>query len=448
MKFPGLLVPLALSIVAPAAAAQPVQPAQPAPVAPMAPASGLPTLAAVSAIYDQYRIPPVWFRGNAPSPAIPQLTAILRRAPVDGLASGPHLAVQVEEAVRLAASGRPADVAAAERTLSAAWVLYVQTIKRPTTGMIYAYDVLKPQGARTDLIILAAAAAPQLAQHLVTTASVNPIYAALRDAEWARMQATGSTVPDQRIVLNLDRARSIPARGRFILVDSASQRLFMYENGVPVDSMKVIVGTPDMATPLIASVMHYVTFNPQWNAPDHLVRGPIAKKTLAGGMKYFNGMGYEVMADWTPNSATIPAESVDWKAVASGKTKLRIRQKPGPDNFMGVLKFPFPNPEDIYLHDTPAKALFAQSDRALSNGCVRVEDAKKLARFIMRQEPVAPGAEPEIQVQVQQGVPIYLTYLTAQPTDKGLVFLKDVYDWDRHPSAALAALKGTARENF
>ena len=92
--------------------------------------------------------------------------------------------------------------------------------------------------------------------------------------------------------------------------------MFMYENGVPVDSMKVVVGTPEMPTPLIASVMYYVTFNPQWNAPVHLVKGPIAKKTLAGGQKYFNSMGYEVMADWTANSAVLPAESVDWKAVA------------------------------------------------------------------------------------------------------------------------------------
>jgi murein L,D-transpeptidase YcbB/YkuD len=234
------------------------------------------------------------------------------------------------------------------------------------------------------------------------------------------------------VLANLARARSIPDSGRFIVVDSASQRLTMYENGQPVDSMKVIVGTPDMATPLIASIMYYITYNPYWNAPDHLVRGPIAKKTLAGGMKYFREkMGYEVMADWTRDSATIPAESVDWKAVAAGKTKLRIRQKPGPENFMGELKFPFPNPEDIYLHDTPAKQLFDQSNRALSNGCVRVEDAKRLGRFLLGREPVAPGSEPEIQVQIPRGVPIYLTYLTVQPKDGKLTYLKDVYGWDR-----------------
>lgn len=394
---------------------------------------------AVASVYSQFNLGSLWFQAGVPKPAINQLTAILRRAPVDGLASGPQLAVQVEAAARQAASGNPVDVAAAERTLSAAWVLYVQTIKRPTRDMIYAYDVLKPQGTRADQILLVANAAPSLEQHLAQVASVNPIYAGIRDLEWTRMQASGSISPDPRIAANLDRVRSIPSRGRFILVDSGSQRMFMYENGVPVDSMKVIVGTPEMPTPLIASVMYYVTFNPQWNAPEHLVRGPIAKKTLAGGLEYFNSMGYEVMADWSRASATIPAETIDWKAIAAGKEKPpRIRQKPGKDNFMGLMKFTFPNSQDIYLHDTPGKLLFNQTPRDLSNGCVRLEDAPRFARWLLGREPVAPGTDPEMPVQMPQGVPIFLTYITAQPSGGQLTFVKDVYGWDK-PGARVAS---------
>ncbi len=410
----------------------------PVPVLPATSAASLPNIGAVAAVYSRHNLGSLWFRAGAPSPAVNQLTAILRRAPVDGLASGPQLAAQVEAAVRQAAGGDPAAVAAADRTLSAAWVLYVQTIKLPTRDMIYAYEVLKPQGSRVDQILFGAKGAPLLEQHLAQVASVNPIYSGIRDAEWARMQASGSLAPGPRIAANLDRVRSIPARGRFILVDSASQRMFMYENGVPVDSMKVIVGTPEMPTPLIASVMYYVTFNPQWNAPAHLVRGPIARKTLAGGMKYFNSMGYEVMADWTRDSAVVPAESIDWKAVAAGKINPRIRQKPGKENFMGLLKFTFPNSQDIYLHDTPAKALFAQSSRDLSNGCVRVEDAQRFGRWLLGREPVPPGTDPEIPVQMPSGVPIFLTYITAQPSGGQLTFLKDVYGWDR-PGAQIAS---------
>ncbi len=400
--------------------------------------SALPAATGVAAFYDTWKSHPIWFRGGAQSAAIAQLTTVLQRAPFDGFASGPQLAAQVQAAVAQAASGKPADLASAERTLSTAWVQYVQAIKRPTPGMIYAYPVLAPQGTRADQILLTAAAAPALDQHLASVSNLNPIYAELRNAAWAQAQATGNMMPDPRLLANLDRARSLPASGRFILVDSATQRLTLYDGGRPVDSMKVIVGMNDMPTPLIASVMYYVTFNPYWNAPHHLVRKAIAPNVVRQGFGYLKSRGYEVMADWTDAAATVPPETVDWKAVAAGKTQIRIRQKPGTQNFMGVLKFPFPNPEDIFLHDTPNKALFAKAQRNLSNGCVRVEDAARLGRWLLGREPVAPGAEPEIRTQMPKGVPIYLTYLTAQAKDGKLAYLTDIYGWDRRP-AQLAA---------
>ncbi len=404
-----------------------------------APSASVPAASAVATFYDTWRVQPIWFRRGPDNAAITQLVTILQRAPFDGFPEGPQLAAQVQAAAARARSGNAADVAAAERTLSTAWVQYVQALKRKTAGMIYAFPVLEPQGTRADQILLTAGAATSLERYLVNTSNLNPVYGPLRDAAWAQAQASGNLTPDPRLLANLDRARSIPAGGRFMIVDSAAQRLTLYENGQPVDSMKVIVGTPKLPTPLIASIMYYVTFNPYWNAPDHLVRQAIAPKTLAGGMKYFNSMGYEVMVDWTDGSATIPAETIDWKAVVAGKTRLRIRQKPGEKNFMGVLKFPFPNPEDIYLHDTPGKAHFNEASRDLSNGCVRVEDAKRLGRWLLGREPVAPSTEAEIDVQMPKGVPIVLTYLTAQARDGKVTYLKDIYGWDRPRPQKLAS---------
>ena len=105
---------------------------------------------------------------------------------------------------------------------------------------------------------------------------------------------------------------------------------------------------------------------------------------------------------------------------------------------MGLLKFTFPNSQDIYLHDTPAKNKFDEADRADSNGCVRVEDAQRFARWLLGREPVAPGTDPEIPVQMPAGVPIYLTYITAQPTDGQIAWTKDVYGWDK-PGAQIAS---------
>ena len=384
----------------------------------------------VAAAYNTYHVKPIWFRGGVQDPAVAQLVAILNRAPFDGFAEGPQLAAQVQVAAA-ATRGSPASAANAERILSMAWVRYVQALKRPTEGMIYAYPVLKPQGTRTEEILLTAAAAPSLTQYLVATSELNPVYRQLRDAAWAEAQASGNFAPDPRLLANLDRARSIPARGPFVLVDSGSQLLTMFENGQAVDSMKVIVGTNELPTPLIASMMFYVTYNPYWHAPDHLVRKTIAPTVLRQGMGYLKSRGYHVIDEWSENPKVIDSTTIDWKAAASGKTHLFIRQDPGPLNSMGRLKFPFPNPEGIYLHDTPSKDLFGKQVRNLSNGCVRVEDARRFGRWLLGQEPVAPSDEPEIRVQLPRGVPIILTYLTVQVKDGKLAYLTDFYGWDK-----------------
>lgn len=399
---------------------------------------GLPVAPDVTAAYDTYHIQPIWFRAGPDSPAIAQLVAILQRAPFDGFPAGPQLAAQVQS-VAAAVRANPAAAEGAERIVSTAWVRYVQSLKRPTDGMIYAYPVLKPQGTRAEEILLTAAAAPSLVNYLSATAELNPVYAQLRDAAWAEAQASGNFTPDPRLLANLDRARSIPARGRFVLVDSGNQRLTMFEDGRPVDSMKIIVGMNELPTPLIASMMYYVTYNPYWHAPDHLVRKTIAPTVLRQGMPYLKSHGYHVIDEWSEDAKEIDPKTIDWKAAAAGTLHLLVRQDPGPLNSMGNLKFPFPNPEDIYLHDTPNKALFAKDVRNLSNGCVRVEDARRFGRWLLGQEPNAPSNDAEVRVQLPKGVPIVLTYLTAEVANGKLTYLNDFYGWDTNGNPKLAS---------
>jgi len=393
----------------------------------------VPVTTAVASFYDSLHTQPIWFRGGANTAAIAQLTAILQRAPFDGFAEGPQLAAQVQAAAAQAASGKPDDVTNAERILSSAWVQYVQAIKKPTTGMIYAYPVLEPQGDRADQILLTTAAAPSLPAYLTSVSDVNAIYKQLRDTAWAQAQASGNLTPDPRLLANLDRVRSLPAKGRFLLVDSGSSMLTLYQDGQPIDSMKVITGTEELPTPLIASYMYYITYNPYWHAPDHLVRKTIAPNFLNGGMKYLKSHGYSVIQDWSEHPTVIDPTTIDWKGAAAGKVHLKIQQDPGPLNSMGILKFPFPNPEDIYLHDTPDHAKFKLANRNLSNGCVRVEDARRLGTWLLGHEPVSPGETPELRVQLPRPTPIYLTYITAQVRDGKLSYLPDLYGWDRNP---------------
>jgi len=147
------------------------------------------------------------------------------------------------------------------------------------------------------------------------------------------------------------------------------------------------------------------------------------------------------MADWTENAAVLPSDSINWKAVLAGEQQIRVRQKPGPGNSMGKMKFRFPSGEDIYLHDTPSKALFAKERRTLSNGCVRLEDARRLGRWLMGREPEITTAEAEQRLLLPQAVPIYLTYLTAQPSTAGVSYLADVYGWDKPAAAQQVAIK-------
>jgi murein L,D-transpeptidase YcbB/YkuD len=203
--------------------------------------------------------------------------------------------------------------------------------------------------------------------------------------------------------------------------------------------MKVITGTPKLPTPLIASTMYYITYNPYWHAPDHLVRKTIAPTFLRQGLPYFKSHGYHVIDEWSSTASVIDPTTIDWKAAAAGTLHLRIRQDPGPLNSMGDLKFPFPNPEDIYLHDTPSKGLFAKDERNLSNGCVRLEDARRLGRWLLGTDPVPPGDEAETSVKLPQPTPIYLTYITAQVKDGHVTYLPDVYGWDSAPPTFGAA---------
>lgn len=132
---------------------------------------------------------------------------------------------------------------------------------------------------------------------------------------------------------------------------------------------------------------------------------------------------------------------VNWAAVVSGQEHIRLRKKPGNINPMGQMKFSFVNSSDIYLHDTPEKPLFSNAQRTLSLGCIRLEDAPRLARWLLGSEPIAPSPQPETHVQLAQGMPVYITYLTAQVNDAHLSFSPDVYGLDGNANPGLASLR-------
>jgi murein L,D-transpeptidase YcbB/YkuD len=202
----------------------------------------------------------------------------------------------------------------------------------------------------------------------------------------------------------------IPRNGPYVLVDANSARLYMIEDGHVQDSMRVIVGKPETPTPKLNSTLHYETLNPYWHVGPDLAKTIIAPRVLKDGNAYLAQQGYEVVSAFGSYARVIPADSVDWKAVAAGTQQIYVRELPGPANSLGHFKFDIPNSDGIYLHDTPRKELFAQDKRDLSHGCVRLEDAEKLARWLLGKDPPAASA-PEEHILLPRPVPITISYL-------------------------------------
>jgi murein L,D-transpeptidase YcbB/YkuD len=204
----------------------------------------------------------------------------------------------------------------------------------------------------------------------------------------------------------------IPLHGPYVLVDANSARLYMIEDGRVQDSMRVIVGKPDTPTPSLKDVINYETLNPYWHVTPDLAKTIIAPRVLKDGNAYLTQQGYEVLSGWGSDARVIPPDAVDWKAVAAGTAQIYVRQRPGPANSLGHFKFDLPHGDGIYLHDTPKKELFAQDQRDLSHGCVRLEDAPRLARWLLGKDP--PDASiPEQNVLLPHPVPIAISYLDS-----------------------------------
>ena len=249
----------------------------------------------------------------------------------------------------------------------------------------------------------------------------------------------------QVLMINMERARRLPAPGelkRHIIVDAGSARILMYENGALVDSMRAVVGSSRTQTPMMAALIRYAAVNPYWNLPPEFNVNMVAPRVLEQGVGYLSERKYEVFADFTDGSPQLDPAVVDWQAVRDGKLSLRIRRGPGPGNSMGDIKFMMPNDFGIYLHDTHEKSVFQKDDRWVSNGCVRVEDAERLATWLFGEMPQVGDPSVETRVDMREPVPVFLTYLTAAATGDVVVFRSDPYDRD---TAVLARYFGAQR---
>ncbi len=400
----------------------------------------------IDRFYSARQDAPLWMSNREAQLALIQL---LRDAPIDGFTRGPALAIEIEAAIATAQARNAAAATSADRLMSQSLIDYVQSLYTPIPGMTYGDNWVRAKAPSADSILFTAARAPSLAAHVDNVWNLNPVYAQLRRAaiEEAKLPGGGQSA---RLTLNLSRARFKPPSSKFVLIDIASARLWMYEYGVPVDSMKVVVGKnkideksgESLQTPMLAGVMYYAIYNPYWHVPDHLVRLNIAPAAAKLGPGALKGNKYEVVDGWSSNPVILDPSTVDWKAVAAGTAHALLRQKPTGANSMGKMKFPFENGHGIYLHDTPHKEYFKEAKRTLSNGCIRLERAADFGTWMMGHPARPEDTSAELTVPFPQGVPVYVTYLTALPDTGKIAYNTDVYGWDLPSPNTTASLGG------
>jgi murein L,D-transpeptidase YcbB/YkuD len=245
----------------------------------------------------------------------------------------------------------------------------------------------------------------------------------------------GAEFYERKIAINMERAWRLPVTGafnRYVIVDSGAAMAYLMDRDRTADAMRVVVGAPATKTPMMAVLMSNAKANPYWHVPPELIRSLTAKRIQEQGLTYLRDFHYEVLSDWTGNGRIIDPSTVNWRSIANGRQQptVLVRQLPGPWNSMGEMKFEMPNDFGIYLHDTPHKELFAQDNRHLSNGCVRLEDWRRFATWVFGNVPRA-STDREQVIELDRKVPVYMTYLTAAPdAANGIVFRADPYGFD------------------
>lgn len=409
------------------------------------PAAAAPAQVAGMGVGDFYTVrhgTPLWFSPTS-GYAAQAFVDLIKNAKTDGLDPQRYGLETLEKELAEASSGKRKAVGRADATFSQAFAAYVSDLRQqPDLGIIYVDPQLKPLMPTPRAILEKAAAAPSLETYVRTLAWMNPIYGELREALVGQHFAGDSE--RERLELNLERARALPiGKARFVVVNAAEQRLYMWEDGRPIGSMVVVVGKPKNPTPLMAAYIRFASLNPYWYVPPDLATERIAPKVLKQGLKYLDELGYEAMSDWAPNATIIDPRTINWKGVADGKVEVLLRQKPGPHNSMGRIKFMFPNLQGVYLHDNPERELFTEASRLYSGGCVRLEDAWRLSRWLFGRELTWEGAGTEEPVPLSPPVPVYITYLTAMPTGSSIAYFDDVYGRDKARLAELHGDSGT-----
>ena len=248
------------------------------------------------------------------------------------------------------------------------------------------------------------------------------------------------------IILAMERLRWMPEDlgQQYLIVNIAGFELRRINAGEVEERMAVVVGKPYHRTPVFSDRIRFLEFNPYWNVPPDIAikeELPALRSNAASRA----AQGFEAVR----GDQVVDVRSVDWAGVGAGRFPYQLRQRPGTNNALGRVKFMFPNPHNVYLHDSPAHSLFGRSVRAFSHGCIRLSRPLELAEQVLRVGGVKGWTKERIDdvvastkttvVNLREPLPVHITYLTAWVDDGVANFRQDIYG---HDAKLLAALEG------
>ncbi|KNY17801.1 peptidoglycan-binding protein [Shinella sp. SUS2] len=250
----------------------------------------------------------------------------------------------------------------------------------------------------------------------------------------------GDSVADKvaKLEVALEQARWLPVDlgARHVFINQPAFQVYYYEDGAEKFSMRTVVGSKSNQTYFFEDKVQTVEVNPYWGVPQSIIINEMLPK-LRNDPSYLDRMGYEVAV----GGRAVASSSVNWYGSTAG---VSVRQPPSGDNALGELKILFPNSHAIYMHDTPSKSFFKKDMRALSHGCVRLAEPRKMAAAVLGVSEEDVGKEiaggKNKALNVKADIPIYIAYFTAWPNKDGVVeYFDDVYDRDGYMRKAFAA---------
>ena len=395
--------------------------------------------------YESRNNQPAWIDGDPATPRLAALVEALKHAEDHGLDPARYGTDGFQQAMAAADQNKkrydPGRIPELDTRLTYAYLRHAADLRGWSSS---------PKAIDTNWV--PAANTVDLAAQLKKAVSTNNVQRTLEELAPSHTQYKGLQTALQherqnptghldQIRMNLQRWRWMPRDlgEKYVFVNVPAYQMQVVEGDTPVLAMRVVVGDPMHSTPLFNDEMTTVVFSPNWNVPESIIRKEMLPR-LVNDPGYLERQDIQVVGT---SGQVIDAEGVDWSD-ESAVSGLHFRQEPGPKNALGLVKFQFPNSFDVYMHDTPQDALFNKPHRALSHGCVRLEDPVALAKYVLRDKPEwtpekiseAMNAGREQSVALKQHLPVHIGYFTAWVNPDGsLTYTDDPYQLDEKQKA-------------